>query len=109
MDSFRAVDHPEFVDVTGCLELKELMSLIQSAGGLLASSTGPLHLAASLDTPCVGLYGHEAPAWPERWHPVGTKTRWLVAKKEDASGGLDIPIEDVWEAFESLWGAPTPD
>ena len=53
--------------------------------------------------PCVGLYGHEAPAWPQRWHPVGKQARWLVATNVDKSRGLDISVASVWEAFEQLW------
>jgi ADP-heptose:LPS heptosyltransferase len=36
---------------------------------VVAGDTGPLHIAAALGTPIVGLYG---PTWPERngpWHP----------------------------------------
>lgn len=103
IESLRSMNHPNLVDVTGQLKLGELISLIQSADGLLASSTGPLHLAATLDTPCVGLYGHEAPAWPQRWHPVGKQARWLVATNVDKSRGLDVSVSSVWEAFEQLW------
>ena len=106
MGSLRSLKHQDFVDTTGQLELEQLMSLIHASKGLLASSTGPLHLAATLGTPCVGLYGNEAPVWPERWHPVGAKARWLVAKDEDENGGLDIPIAAVWEAFRMLWKVP---
>jgi ADP-heptose:LPS heptosyltransferase len=109
MERLRSLKHPNFIDLTGQLELGELMSLIQSVDGLLASSTGPLHLAATLATPCVGLYGKEAPVWPERWHPVGIHAHWLVAENEDKSGGLDVSVVAVWEAFDQLWIARAKD
>lgn len=103
LHSIRAIQHPHFVDTIGQLNLEQFMALIQAAGGLLASSTGPLHLAASFGKPCVGLYGNTSPEWPERWHPVGENACWLVAEKELDSGELDISVSDVLDAFERLW------
>lgn len=105
MASLRSIEHPHFVDTIGQLDLKQLMALIQDADGLLASSTGPLHLAAALNTPCVGLFGKKAPAWPERWHPVGLNARWLAGETDAATNSLDIPSEAVWEELNSLWSS----
>lgn len=42
--------------------LVELAALLRSATLFVGSDTGPLHLAAALDVPCVGLYGPTNPA-----------------------------------------------
>ncbi|MEQ8787986.1 MAG: glycosyltransferase family 9 protein [Pirellulaceae bacterium] len=42
--------------------LTELAELCRSARLFLSSDSGPLHLAAALGTPCVGLYGPTRPA-----------------------------------------------
>lgn len=48
--------------------LRELAALLRRARLCVSSDTGPLHLAAALGTPCVGLYG----PWPaERNGPFG--------------------------------------
>jgi lipopolysaccharide heptosyltransferase I len=48
--------------------LPQLASLARRARLFLGSDTGPLHLAAAVDTPCVGLYG----PWPASRHgPYG--------------------------------------
>lgn len=48
--------------------LRELAALVRRARLFVSSDTGPLHLAAALGTPCVGLYG----PWPaERNGPYG--------------------------------------
>jgi ADP-heptose:LPS heptosyltransferase len=48
--------------------LTELASLARRAKLFISSDTGPLHLAAAVDTPCVGLYG----PWPSAVHgPYG--------------------------------------
>jgi heptosyltransferase I len=48
--------------------LAELAALARRATMFIASDTGPLHLAAAVGTPCVGLYG----PWPKEVHgPFG--------------------------------------
>lgn len=91
----RLGDHSDAVDTTGQLNLDQLLSLIAAADGLIASSTGPLHMAAGLGTPCVGLYAAEAPMWPERWHPMGVYSWWLSSGTRTDSGHLDISVNDV--------------
>lgn len=57
-------------------DLHELIALLRRASVMVAADTGPLHLAAALGTPCVGLYGPTAPA---RNGPYGAAHRTLVA------------------------------
>ncbi len=96
------IPNEEVVDTTGKLTLDQLMSLIAAADGLVASSTGPLHLAAGLGTSCVGLYAQEAPMWPERWRPLGRHARWLSTRVHTPSGHLDIPLEAVLQALTNI-------
>jgi len=50
--------------------LCELAALARRAKLFIGSDTGPLHLAAAVDTPCVGLYG----PWPAARHgPYGQR------------------------------------
>lgn len=50
--------------------LTELAALARRARVFVGSDTGPLHLAAAVGTPCVGLYG----PWPAEKHgPYGPK------------------------------------
>lgn len=49
--------------------LGDLLALSSRAALMVSGDTGPVHLAAAMNTPIVGLYG---PTWPERngpWHP----------------------------------------
>jgi lipopolysaccharide heptosyltransferase I len=54
--------------------LPELGALLRRSRLVVGSDTGPLHLAAALGTPCVGLYG---PTRPERNGPYGRRCRGL--------------------------------
>jgi|SRR5579863_2582670 len=71
-------DHPELTDLTGRLTLGQLMTFISKADGLVAASTGPLHLAAALGIHALGIYPPIRPMHPGRWAPVGPKARVFV-------------------------------
>jgi len=50
-------------------DLRGLMTLVRSAALLVSGDTGPLHLAAAVGTPLVGLYGPTDPARNGPWDP----------------------------------------
>jgi heptosyltransferase-1 len=56
--------------------LVQLIAVLRRASLLVAADTGPLHLAAALGTPCLGLYG---PTDPGRNGPYGLGHRTLRA------------------------------
>ena len=59
------------VDAVGKLNLTQLLALIGRSTGLIAASTGPLHLAAALGRGAIGLYPPIRPVHPGRWGPLG--------------------------------------
>jgi ADP-heptose:LPS heptosyltransferase len=75
-------EFPFLTDLTGRLSLGELMSFIARADGLVAASTGPLHLAAALGINAIGIYPPIRPMHPGRWAPVGKKAMVFVEKKD---------------------------
>lgn len=75
-------EFPFLTDLTGRLSLGELMSFIARADGLVAASTGPLHLAAALGINALGIYPPIRPMHPGRWAPVGRKAAVFVEKKD---------------------------
>lgn len=56
------------------LDAARFMALVGAANGLIASPTGPLHLAAAAGIRALGIYPHEESS-PEvrRWRPVGVR------------------------------------
>lgn len=73
------------VDLTGQLELGELIALHAGANGLVASGTGPLHLAAAAGIHALGLFPATPPIHPGRWAPLGPRAEVLVAPAADLS------------------------
>jgi len=111
MHDFLLKHRERIVDMTGKLSLSELMSLISASDGLVAASTGPLHLAAALGIMAVGIYAPMRPIFPQRWAPIGKNASYLVLDKScsdcrksmDCTCIRDIKPEDV---AEKLTGSP---
>lgn len=55
------------VDLTGRTTVRELAAVLESAEGVLAPDTGPVHMAAALGTPVIGLYAVARAALAEPW------------------------------------------
>ena len=68
-------------DLTGQLSLPQFIAFIAAADGLVAGSTGPLHLAAALGRHALGLYPPIRPMHPGRWAPLGPHAEFLVFDK----------------------------
>jgi ADP-heptose:LPS heptosyltransferase len=74
-------DQEGVTNLCGQMSLGQLMSFIKACDGLVAASTGPLHLAAALGITAIGIYPPIKPMHPGRWAPIGKKATYLV--KED--------------------------
>lgn len=78
------INHPEVIDLTGRMSLQQFISFIHHCDGLVAASTGPLHIAAALGKIAIGLFSPKKPIHPGRWKPIGPKAYSLV-KDENCS------------------------
>lgn len=65
-------------DTCGKLDLNAFIDLIKGSDGLVACSTGPLHIAAASGIFALGLYPPIKPMHPGRWAPVGEKASFIV-------------------------------
>ena len=63
--------HPNLLDSTGKLTLDELIVLIDKCKGLVACSTGPLHISGILGKKTCGLFSPRKPIHPGRWKALG--------------------------------------
>lgn len=89
---FLALKSPSIIDLTGQMGLGELFGFIKSCQGLVAASTGPLHMAASLGVPAVGIYPPMRPMHAGRWGPIGVKTKALSRlEKPECFDCLKLP------------------
>ncbi|NSW44689.1 MAG: glycosyltransferase family 9 protein [Bacteroidales bacterium] len=82
MEYLLKVYQSKIKDLTGKLTLSEYISLINEADGIVACSTGPLHIAAALGKRAIGIYAPMRPIFPQRWRPIGKNASYLVLDKE---------------------------
>ena len=88
--------------------LADLLALSRAAALMVSGDTGPVHIAAAVETPIVGLYG---PTWPARngpWHPddeVVSRAETCVCHhkrqcQRPARCIDDITVDEVFAAVE---------
>jgi ADP-heptose:LPS heptosyltransferase len=81
MNEFLIKNSDKITDLTGKLSLNELIQFINQADGLVAASTGPLHIAGALGKFAIGLFAPMRPIFPQRWAPIGQNASYLVQKQ----------------------------
>lgn len=97
------LSHPKIHDLTGKLSLQQFIAFINKSDGLIAASTGPLHIAAALNKKALGLFSPRRPIHPGRWAPLGEKAGFLVfdadckkcRESRDCNCIQDIDPQDV--------------
>jgi ADP-heptose:LPS heptosyltransferase len=77
-------------------DLDELTALLRRVSLLVANDTGPLHLAAALGTPCLGLFG---PTRAERNGPYGPRSRGLQSPDGTMAGLAAGPVAEAARAM----------
>jgi ADP-heptose:LPS heptosyltransferase len=83
-------------DLVGRLTLAEFVRFITRCDGMVAGSTGPLHLAAALGIHTLGLFQSRR-ADIQRWHPLGRSTAIIhsdvrcMGERKSAAGVRPCP------------------
>lgn len=73
-------DRETVTDLTGRLDLESFIAFLSAADGMVAGSTGPLHIAAGLGIHALGLFCGRDRATAIRWHPLGPKANAISAR-----------------------------
>jgi len=96
-----------------CLDIPGMVSFFKRADVIVGGDTGPLHLAAALQVPVVGIYG---PTDPQRNGPYGKNNKIIFnappcapcwkrkCGKKDNACLKEIKVEKVCKAVEELIG-----
>jgi len=94
--------------------LTELAEIARLTKLFLASDTGPLHIAAAIGAPCIGLFG---PTWGDEAGPYGAANLSLQSpklpgprsmRKGDNSAMLAIEVDEVCRACSRILQAVPP-
>jgi ADP-heptose:LPS heptosyltransferase len=70
---------PNVSNACGQVDLDGLIAMISTCDALVASGTGPLHVAAAMGRPTLGLFPPLKPIDPARWGALGVHARSLTA------------------------------
>lgn len=89
------------INTAGRFSLLEFIALISKADLFISNSTGPLHLAAAVGTPVIGIYPNKKPMTSIRWSPLTEKK--IILAPSDGSDDLSlITIDQVIQAARKL-------
>lgn len=81
-DALLSTPRENAVDLTGKLSLADYIAFIDHCDGLVAASTGPLHIAAALGKHALGLYPPIRPMHPGRWACIGKNAKVFVTDRQ---------------------------
>jgi heptosyltransferase III len=70
---------PQVTNFAGQCSLREFIQFIAHADGLIANSTGPMHMAAMLGIHTLGLFPITKGMDINRWAPLGEKAEVIIA------------------------------
>jgi len=85
-------DLPDHVtDLSGKMSLDELVAFIFKADGLLASGTGPLHIAAATGIHTLGLFPISWAMNATQWAPLGRQGEHIESDGDDLSS-ITVPM-----------------
>ena len=99
------------------VSLRQLAAVLAEARLCVANSTGPLHLAAAVNTPVLGLYPFQRVLHPRRWGPLGNDVRVLTPPPDEQCRDCAeercprhddmsrIGVDAVYEAATALLGS----
>ena len=79
---FPRTEHATVTNIAGQMSLDQFISFIAAADGLVAASTGPLHIAAALGRCALGLYPPIRPMHGGRWGPLGERASYLSIDRQ---------------------------
>jgi ADP-heptose:LPS heptosyltransferase len=76
------------LNLCGQLTPRETAAVFAHAAIFIGHDSGPMHLAASVQTPCVAIFSAMNPAGV--WYPFGTRNRILYHRVDCAGCGLEV-------------------
>lgn len=95
-------DNLNIIDISGKFNLTEFIAFLSHCDGILAASTGPLHIGSALGISAIGLYKDIRPIHAGRWKPIGSKTIIVEDKKsEEITQPLQIDSRVIVQAIQS--------
>jgi heptosyltransferase-2 len=94
VDQVAGDSRTDVIKVVGRFSLMEYAAFIEAASAFVANSTGPLHVAAAVGTPVVGLYPSGHATGPVRWGPITDRRRIVLPPDDQCLCAHDVKCDD---------------
>lgn len=88
-----------FLDLSGKVSLREFMAIVKNVKVFISNDSGPMHIAAALGTPTVGIFGSTE---PQRTAPLGEKVTVVREKVKCAPCFKRTCIYDTYECLDKI-------
>lgn len=95
---------PGVVDLMGRMDLAQLIWFVSQADGMIASGTGPLHMAGALGIHALGLFPGRNRSNPRRWRPLGVRAEALCIREDCEPGPGRCPKDYAGEGCPCMTG-----
>lgn len=90
----------DIINLTGMLDLREMMILIDKCNLFVSNSTGPIHIAGALNKKIIGFYPNSAPMNAVRWKPLSNQA--VIISPETGDDMRTINNKLAAEAVDEL-------
>lgn len=90
----------DIINLTGILDLREMMILIDKCKLFVSNSTGPIHIAGALNRKIIGFYPNSAPMNAVRWKPLSNQA--VIISPETGDDMRTINNKLAAEAVDEL-------
>nr|WP_246559444.1 glycosyltransferase family 9 protein [Geoanaerobacter pelophilus] len=85
----------DVIDLCGKTTLEQSIAFIAYSDGLIASGTGPLHIAAAMGKHALGIFPPRDEIDPAHWGPIGIKGQFICLKERCKPGGSRCPDGNI--------------
>jgi ADP-heptose:LPS heptosyltransferase len=99
-DGWRQISRSPVVNLCGLLTPRESAAVFAQAQVLVGHDSGPMHLAAAVQTPCVAIFA--ARNKPRVWFPYGKQHRVLYHQTDCWGCGLETCITERKKCLTSI-------
>lgn len=93
---------PSAKNLVGRLDLYEIIALISLANGVVANSTGILHIASVMEIPTVGLFPNTPHLSAKRWGPIGPFSSTLSPKTTEPENLDNMELIQPGDVYREL-------
>ncbi len=98
------IERPRVIDLMGQLDLEQFIAFTRAADGLVGNSTGPLHIAAAVGIPTLGVFPGRHLANARKWGPIGVRAETFSFREVCEPGPGRCPYRYAGEECSCMTG-----